>query len=141
MVTMDEIWLYRYDQETKQQSLEWQHSGSPRTKNFRLQKSAGKILVSIFWGQDGILLIDYLSNGQTINAEYYSYLLMQLKEVLEEKDRGKFVTKWSCSCTTMPRLTRHLQPRIKLPTWASNVLITYPIFRIWPLRTTTCFQD
>ena len=30
----------------------------------------------------------------------------------------------SCSCTTMPRLTGHLQPRRNWPTWASNVLIT-----------------
>jgi len=30
LVTMDETWLYHYDPETKQQSLEWRHSGSPR---------------------------------------------------------------------------------------------------------------
>ena len=57
-----------------------------------MQKSAGKILASIFWDQDGILLIDYLPKGQTINAEYYSSLLVQLKDMLKEKRRGK-VTK------------------------------------------------
>ena len=46
--------------------------------------------------------------------------------------------KGSCSCTTMPRLTGHLQPRINWNTWASSVLITHPILRIWPRRTTTC---
>jgi len=59
-VTKDEIWLYQYDLETKQQSMEWQHSGSPRTKKFLVQKSAGKILASIFWDQDGIPLIHNL---------------------------------------------------------------------------------
>jgi len=49
-----------------------------------------KILASIFWDQDGILLIDYLQKGQTINAEYYSCLLVQLKDILKEKRRGKF---------------------------------------------------
>ena len=29
----------------------------------------------------------------------------------------------------------HLQPRRNGPTWASNVLITHPILRIWPRRT------
>jgi len=29
LVTMDETWLYHYDPETKQQSIEWRHSGSP----------------------------------------------------------------------------------------------------------------
>ena len=47
----------------------------------------------------------------------------------------------SCSCTTRPRLTGHLQPRRNWPTWASNVLITHSILRIWSRRTTTCSLD
>ena len=46
----------------------------------------------IFWDQDGIILIGYLPQGQTINAEYYSSLLVQLKDILKEKRRRK-VTK------------------------------------------------
>ena len=72
--------------------MEWRYSGWPRPKKFRVQKSAGKFLSSIFWDQDGILLIDYLPKGQTINAEYYSFLLVQLKDILKENRRGK-VTK------------------------------------------------
>ena len=41
-------------------------------QKFRVQKSAGKVLASIFWDQDGILLIDYPPKDQTINVEYYS---------------------------------------------------------------------
>ena len=74
-VTMDKTWLYHYNPEKKQQSIEWWHSGSPHPKKFQVQKSAGKVLASIFWDQDGILLIDYLPKGQNINAEYYSSLL------------------------------------------------------------------
>jgi len=44
-----------------------------------------------FWGdQDGILLIDYIPKSQTINAEYYLSLLVKLKDILQEKLRGKF---------------------------------------------------
>jgi len=92
LVTMDETWLYHYDPETKQQSMEWQHSSSPSPKKFQMQKSAGRVLASIFWDQDGILLIDCLPKGQTINAEYYSSLLVQLKDILKEKCRRE-VTK------------------------------------------------
>jgi hypothetical protein len=102
--------------------MEWRHSGSPRPINFRVQKFTGKVLASIFWFQDGILLIDYLPKGQTINAEYYLSLRVQLKDILKEKRRGKF--------TTMPRLTGHFQPRRNWPTWASNFLITHPILLI-----------
>ena len=42
--------------------------------------------LDFFWDQEGIILIDYPPKGQTINAEYYSSLLVQLKE----KRRGKF---------------------------------------------------
>jgi len=139
---MDETWLYRYDSETKQQSMEWWHKGSPRPKKFRAQKSAGKLLASISWNQGDILLTDYLPKGQTINAEYYSSLMVQLKGILKEKRRGAGrSTRGSFSCTTMPRLTGHLQPRRTCPTWASSVLITHHILWIWPRRTTTCSPD
>ena len=73
--------------------MEWRHSGSPCPKKFPVQKSAGKVIASIVWDQDGILLTDYLPKSQTINAEYYSSLLVQLKDVLKEKRHG-MVTKW-----------------------------------------------
>jgi hypothetical protein len=39
------------------------------------------------------------------------------------------------------QLTGHLQSRRNWPTWASNVLITHPIQRIWPRQTTTFSLD
>ena len=94
----------------------------PSQKKFLVQKSTGKVLTSIFWDQDGILLIDYpLPKGQTINAEYYSSLLVQLKDSLKEKRRGK---------VTKGVLFLH-----------DSVLITHPILQIWPSRTTTCSLD
>jgi len=90
LVTIDETWLYHHDPETKQQSMEWWHSGSPHPKKFPVQIAAGKVLVSIFWDQDGILLTDYLPKGQTLTTEYYSSLLVQLEDMLKEKRRRKF---------------------------------------------------
>jgi len=77
---------------TRRQS-NYQWSGGiadhPRPKKLRVQKSARKVLASIFWDQDGILLIDYLPKGQTINAEYHSSLLVQSKDMLKEKRRSR----------------------------------------------------
>jgi len=120
MVTMDETWLYHYDPEAKQQSVEWQHSGSLCPKKFRVQESAGKFLASIFWDQDGILHIDYLPKGQTISVEYYSSLLVQLKDILKEKRHGK-ITQGVLFLPDMPQLTGHLQRRRYWPMWASSV--------------------
>jgi hypothetical protein len=89
-LTTDETWLsHHYDPETKQQSMEWRYSGSPCLKNFLVQNSVRKVLASFFGtDQDGILLKDYLPKGQTINAEYYSSLSVQLKDMLNKKRRA-----------------------------------------------------
>ena len=63
----------------------------PAPKKIRVQISSGKFLASTFWDQDAIL-IDYLAKGQTINAEYYSSLRVQFKEVLRGK-RSREVTR------------------------------------------------
>jgi len=72
LVTLKETWLFHYEPETKQQLMEWWHRGSSRLKKFRVEKSTVKVLASIFWDQNGILYICYLTKGQTINAEDYS---------------------------------------------------------------------
>jgi len=90
LVTMDETCLYHYDPETKQQSLEWRHSSSPRPQKSECKNPLEKFSPRFFGNQYGILLIHCPPKGQTINAEYYSSLLVQLKDILKEKRRGKF---------------------------------------------------
>jgi hypothetical protein len=101
---MDETWLYHYDPETKQQSMEWRCRGSPCPKKFRVQKPTAKILFLILWDQDGIVLIVYLPKGQTINSEYHSSLLVQLKDILKENchNAGRS-PRLCCFCMTMPQ--------------------------------------
>jgi len=79
-----------------------------------VQKSAGKFLASIFWDQDGILLIDYLPKGQIINTEYYSSLMVQLKDILKEK-RCRKVTKGILFLHDNASAHRALATQKKLP--------------------------
>jgi hypothetical protein len=60
---MDKTWIHIYDPGIKEQSKEWRHSGSLCPKKFKTQKSSSKVLVSVFWDKDGILLVDYLEKG------------------------------------------------------------------------------
>ena len=71
----------------RQSNNEWSGdiAAHPAPNKFREQKSAGKVLVSIFWDQDGILLIDYLPKDQTINVEYCSSLLGAIEGHFEGK--------------------------------------------------------
>ena len=120
--------------------MEWRHSGSPCPQKFEVQNSAGIVLASIFWDQDGILLIHYLLKGQTTTRSITHLCWCNWRTFWRKNAAGRS-PRGSCSCTTMPRLTGHLQPRRNWPTWASNVLIIHPILRIWPCRTTTCSLD
>ena len=121
------------------QSMEWRHSGSTRPKKFRVKNSTGKDLASIFFG------IKKASSSLTIfqQPKYQRGLLLISAGAIERYFEGKTPAagrspRGSCSWTTMFQLTGHLQPRKNRPTWASRVLNTHPILRIWPRRTTTC---
>ncbi|KFD56762.1 hypothetical protein M513_02439 [Trichuris suis] len=93
MVTSDEMWLCHYDHESEQQSRQWKHVNSPRPKRARLEPRLGRILATIFWDTEGILLIDYMEDGGTITGKYYANLLLQLREEIKEKRRGKLSRK------------------------------------------------
>ena len=79
-VTIDETWIHHSTSETNKQSAEWTAVGESCPKRSKTQISAGKVLASVFWDVQGILFIDYLEKGRTINCEYYIVLLMHLKE-------------------------------------------------------------
>ena len=120
--------------------MEWRHSASPRPKKFRVQKSAGKVVASIFFflDQEGILLIIF--QRAKLSTPSITHLCCCNWTFWRKNTAGRSPNE-SCSCTTMPWLTGHLQPRRNWPTWASSVLITHPNLRIWPRRTTACSLD
>ena len=109
-------------------------------KKFQVQKSSGRVLASIFCDQDGILLIDYLPKGQTINAEYYSSLVVQMKDILKEK-RRRNVTKGVLFWHDNVPAHRALATQKKLASLGFQYLDHTPILRIWSRRTTTCSLD
>ena len=55
----------------------------------RVWKSAGKVMASILWDAEGVLLVDYLEKGKTITGAYYASLLKQLREKIKQMRRGK----------------------------------------------------
>lgn len=87
-ITMDETWIYHHDPKSKQEAKEWCEPGTSAPKRVRVQKSAKKVLASVFWDAKGILMIDYLQTGKTINSNYYCNLLEKLDEKIREKRPG-----------------------------------------------------
>ena len=80
-----------------------------------------------FWGQNGILLIDYLPKAQNYQRGVFIFSADAIEGHFEGKNVAGRSPSLSCSCTTMPRFTGLFQPRRNWPTRASDVLITHPI--------------
>ena len=55
LVTCDESRIYCYDPETKRQSSQWRHAGTPRPKKARQSKSTHKLLMIPFLDSTGMI--------------------------------------------------------------------------------------
>lgn len=84
-VTMDETWLHHYTPESNRQSAKWTAYGESNPTRGKTQQSAGKVMASVFWDTHGIIFIDYLEKGKTINSDYYIALLERLKAEIAQK--------------------------------------------------------
>ena len=65
----DESWIYCYDSETKRQSPQWKHAGSPRPMNARQSKSTHKLLIIPF-DSTSMTYMRWVPTGQTVDKEY-----------------------------------------------------------------------
>ncbi|XP_077156041.1 histone-lysine N-methyltransferase SETMAR-like [Ranitomeya variabilis] len=88
-LTMDETWIHHFDPETKQQSMTWKRANEPTPKKFKVSSSGGKVMASVFWDAEGIIMVDYLEKGATITGSYYAEQIRRLREAIKEKRRGK----------------------------------------------------
>lgn len=64
IVTVDEIWVAHYTSETKRQSSQQLHTGSPSAKKFKTSILAKKIMVSVFWDRKGLTFNDFFASGK-----------------------------------------------------------------------------
>lgn len=85
-----------YDVETKAQSSQWRHSGSPRPKKARQVRSNVKVMLTVFFDFNGIVHHEFLPQGQTINKECYKLQLgnLQVQRRLREAIRKKRLDLW-----------------------------------------------
>ncbi|GBN75237.1 Mariner Mos1 transposase [Araneus ventricosus] len=88
IVTGDETWICYETPETKRQSLEWQHTGSPKTKKGKPPLSLKKIMFAVFCDCQGILRVDWMERGTTINVTTYCETLKKLRRSIQNKRRG-----------------------------------------------------
>jgi len=88
-LTVDKTWLHHFDHESKAQSMAWKHVISLPPRKFCMIASDCKVMATIFWDSEGILLIDYLEHSRTITGTYYTDMIGKCRAALKEKRRGK----------------------------------------------------
>jgi histone-lysine N-methyltransferase SETMAR len=72
------------------ESMQRKHKTSPTPKTFRVEKSAGKVMATVFWDEKGYLLLEFMPQKTTINGQTYANTNTALREAIKEKRRGKF---------------------------------------------------
>ena len=92
LITGDETWVHHVTPETKMDSMVWKHTSSPPPKKFKIQPSVKKIMASVFWDAKGVLLLDILEPGQTVNANRYCQTLDRLREAVRRKRPGRLTS-------------------------------------------------
>ena len=84
----DESWIYYYDSETKRQSSQWKHAGSPRPK--KASKSTHKPLMIPFFDSTGMIYMHWVPTGQTVDKEYYVEVLREFRKRFRRKRSALF---------------------------------------------------
>ncbi|GFS51765.1 histone-lysine N-methyltransferase SETMAR [Trichonephila clavipes] len=88
IVTGYETWISHFTPETKQQSMHWRLSGSQVRTKFKQTLSGRKVMCTVFWDRKGILLIDFIPRGETVNVDHYCETLRKLRRAIQNVRRG-----------------------------------------------------
>jgi len=93
IVTGDETWVHYHQSETKKASKEWRYTSSPKPKKFHTQPSAGKVMLTLFWDEQGVILEHYMPRGNTVSSVKYADLLKNhLHPAIKSKRHGLLST-------------------------------------------------
>jgi hypothetical protein len=75
IVTGDETWCFLYDQQMKRQSTTWKSPSSPRKKKPQQDRSQGKATLELFFDLSGIVHMEFIPEGETVNKYRYKEIL------------------------------------------------------------------
>lgn len=85
IVTGDEKWCFLYDPQSKRASATWKSPQSPRKQKFRQDRSKGKVMLEVFFDIQGIVHLEFIPEGRTVNKELYVEILRRLRESIRKK--------------------------------------------------------
>jgi hypothetical protein len=75
-----------YDPDNERPSVEYRNTGSQAPNKFKTKASAEKVVLTVFWKPEGVVLTGFLENGATMNSERYIETLRSLKKRITKKE-------------------------------------------------------
>jgi histone-lysine N-methyltransferase SETMAR len=81
----DETWRFLYDPQLKRQSAAWKSPSSPRKKNPRQDRSKGKVMVELFFDSFGIVHMEFILKGATVNKHRYKEIFRRVRNSVHNK--------------------------------------------------------
>jgi hypothetical protein len=94
VITVDEMWRFQCDPETKHQSMQWKTQNSPRPKKARMSQSQFKTMLVCFFDHNGIVHYEFIAEVQMVNQQYHLEVLTQLQESVWRKRPELWPDKW-----------------------------------------------
>jgi len=64
--------------------MEYLHTESPQPKKFKTRVSAGKVMLTVFWNSEHVILAEFLEKETTINSQHYIETFTALKRRVEQ---------------------------------------------------------
>jgi histone-lysine N-methyltransferase SETMAR len=89
IVTGDESWVHHCQPESKHTSVQWKHPISPSTEKFKVTSSAAKVMFTVFWNAQGVLLAHFQKHGDNVNSESCCEVLLKLRDAIRRKCPGQ----------------------------------------------------
>jgi hypothetical protein len=77
-------------QKSKCASMQWKYPSLPSTKKFKDTNtlSAGKVMFTILWNSQGVLLAHSWKHGENLNSASYCEVLLKLRDAICRKRPG-----------------------------------------------------
>ena len=89
IITSGETCILHETPETRTSGSEWRPRGSRQPERPKSPNNGKKVMASVFWDSEAIIIIDFLPPGGTVNGQYYLSLLSKLRQKIKDKRRQK----------------------------------------------------
>jgi hypothetical protein len=94
IVTMDESTVSMHTPETKHQSMQWLKKGAPDPVKAKVFATRTKQMVLEFFDDQGMVYMNYIPGGMSVNAAYIDDALQRFLKALQKKRPNLVAGEW-----------------------------------------------